>query len=117
MISVTGGDLSMDQMRFDSSPGRGANYLTQTGGSVRISNSALLTPPGAGVPAAFVLTNSPRNAISNVDLNGWGGAIPPTALPRVAISTSYANDAAAAAGGVEIGQEYRNGSIRMVRVA
>ena len=31
-------------------------------------------------------------------------------------SPSYANDAAAAAGGVEIGQEYRNGSVRQARV-
>ena len=31
-------------------------------------------------------------------------------------SPSYANDAAAAAGGVAIGQEYRNGSVRQVRI-
>ena len=31
-------------------------------------------------------------------------------------SPSYANDAAAAAGGVLIGQEYRNGSVRQVRI-
>jgi len=115
MINVTGGNLSIDQMRFDSSVGRTTTYLTQTGGSVRVSNSAFVVPPGAG-GQAFSLTNSPRNAITNVDLNGWGGTIPPTALGRVSLSTSYANDAAAAVGGVEIGQEYRNGSIRMVRV-
>lgn len=34
----------------------------------------------------------------------------------LAASTSYANDAAAAAGGVAIGQRYRNGSVVQVRV-
>jgi hypothetical protein len=116
MIQVTSGALSMDQMRLDAAASKTDAYLVQTGGSVRVSNSAFLTPPVAGT-RAFVLTASPRNSIANVDLNGWDGTLPPTTLPRVAISTSYTNDAAAAAGGVEIGQEYRNGSIRMVRVA
>lgn len=30
---------------------------------------------------------------------------------------NYANDAAAAAGGVKVGQQYRNGSVVMVRVS
>jgi hypothetical protein len=38
-------------------------------------------------------------------------------LAALAASTSYASDAAAAAGGVAIGQLYRNGSAVMVRVA
>ncbi|MES2902687.1 MAG: hypothetical protein V4696_00735 [Pseudomonadota bacterium] len=37
--------------------------------------------------------------------------------PRLATIPNYANDAAAAAGGVEIAQVYRNGSVLMVRVA
>jgi hypothetical protein len=36
--------------------------------------------------------------------------------PALAASTSYTSDAAAAAGGVAIGQLYRNGSAVMVRV-
>lgn len=35
---------------------------------------------------------------------------------KLAASTSYANDAAAAAGGVAVGQRYRNGSVVQVRV-
>lgn len=35
---------------------------------------------------------------------------------RLASLPNYANDAAAAAGGVEIGELYRNGSVVMVRV-
>lgn len=38
------------------------------------------------------------------------------AYATLAASTSYANDAAASAGGVEIGFPYRNGSAIMVRV-
>lgn len=37
--------------------------------------------------------------------------------PWLAASTSYANDAAAAAGGVPIGGIYRNGSLMSIRVA
>jgi hypothetical protein len=37
-------------------------------------------------------------------------------LPMLAASTTYANDGAAAAGGVPIGGTYRNGSVVMVRV-
>lgn len=36
---------------------------------------------------------------------------------QLAQSTSYANDAAAAAGGVKIGQFYRDGSVVKVRVS
>jgi hypothetical protein len=38
-------------------------------------------------------------------------------LFQVYISTSYANDVAAAAGGVPIGQVYRNGNILQVRLS
>jgi hypothetical protein len=47
----------------------------------------------------------------SVDANG---RLTVNALPG---STSYANDAAAAAGGVAVGQVYRNGSVMMIRVA
>ncbi len=36
--------------------------------------------------------------------------------PTLASSTSYANDAAAAAGGVPVGGFYRNGSVVQVRI-
>ena len=39
------------------------------------------------------------------------------ASAKLATSTSYANDAAAAAGGVKVGQYYRNGSVVQVRVS
>lgn len=37
--------------------------------------------------------------------------------PNLPTSTSYANDAAAAVGGVEIGEFYRNGSVVQCRIA
>jgi len=39
------------------------------------------------------------------------------ALSALQASTTYANDAAAAAGGIGVGQLYRNGSAVMIRVA
>ncbi len=75
MISVTGGALSLEQMRFDSSAGRTADYLTQTGGSVRVSNSAFIAAPGAG-GKAFNLTDAVANSITDVELNGWAFTAP-----------------------------------------
>ena len=43
-----------------------------------------------------------------------GGTI---TMPALQASTTYANDAAAATGGVAIGQLYRNGSVIQIRVA
>ena len=49
-------------------------------------------------------------------VNGAYGVLP-LAGGKLQTTTSYANDAAAAAGGVAIGQLYRNGSVVQVRVA
>jgi hypothetical protein len=43
-------------------------------------------------------------------------AVPLMALERLAGTTSYANDAAAAAGGVKVGAIYRNGSVIQIRI-
>lgn len=45
------------------------------------------------------------------------GALPASNITGLAALGNYANDTAAAAGGVPIGGMYRNGSILMVRVA
>jgi hypothetical protein len=78
MISVTGGDLSIDQVRFDGSTGRTSDYLTQTGGSVRVTNSAFIMPPAPGA-VAFRLIDDARNNISDIALNGWAFTAPGTA--------------------------------------
>jgi hypothetical protein len=49
-----------------------------------------------------------------VNLLLWIGGTPNG--PNLAAAPSYANDAAAAAGGVAIGSFYRNGSVIQVRV-
>jgi hypothetical protein len=46
----------------------------------------------------------------------WGGKMDTTLFQVLAVGPSYANDTAAAAGGVAIGDPYRNGSTVMVRV-
>jgi hypothetical protein len=125
VITVASGALNMDQMRFDNAASRSDAYLVQTGGSVRVNNSVFLTPPVGGT-RAFVLTDSAFNAIKNVAFNTWlftapgplgqydipGGYL----LSALPASTTYASDAAAAAGGVAVGQLYRNGSVVQIRV-
>jgi hypothetical protein len=54
--------------------------------------------------------------LDNIFWNGWKVDLPTGKNNWLPSQPSYANDAAAAAGGVPIGVEYRNGSIRMVRV-
>jgi len=46
-----------------------------------------------------------------------GSAQNPVVLPSLAATTSYANDSAAASGGVKVGQIYRNGSVLQIRVS
>lgn len=60
------------------------------------------------------------NLLADTDLNvpfsGTAMVAENIRSPQLAASASYANDAAAAAGGVVVGQFYRNGSVVNVRV-
>tara|TARA_R110000868_G_scaffold408667_1_gene692128 strand:- start:353 stop:2689 length:2337 start_codon:yes stop_codon:yes gene_type:complete len=67
---------------------------------------AVLRVPAATITQAWAA----RSALS---IQPTGG---PIKLEGVQASTSYANDAAAAAGGVGVGQVYRNGSVVQVRI-
>ena len=79
---------------------------------------------GTGAPATVATTGGSGNgaatfnvtwtALTTLSLQPSGGAL---RLPGIPASTSYANDAAAATGGVPVGQLYRNGSVLQVRVA
>lgn len=65
-----------------------------------------VTPNGAVVPATAILIKNDKSATL------YGSVL----LPSLQASTTYANDAAAAAGGVAVGQFYRNGSVVQIRV-
>lgn len=65
----------------------------------------------------FINTDNSNLVMVSMKLNGTGRVdIAKPASATLAASTSYANDAAAAAGGVAIGDFYRNGSVVQVRV-
>ena len=91
---------------------------------VRRGWSSAATPPATGTfPAISVaggtlgsglVLNLTWTAQTTLALQPSGG---PITLPGVRVSTTYANDAAAATGGVAIGQLYRNGSVIQIRVA
>jgi hypothetical protein len=70
-------------------------------------------------------SDQPGNYLGPLSLKaGWSvvGVLPSTTIatrtvmPALQTSTTFANDAAAAAGGVAVGQLYRSGSAVMVRV-
>ncbi len=69
----------------------------------RIQGSGGLGTPGTGIIDVF----SSRFTVNAPDIRMAG----------IQASTSYANDAAAAAGGVAVGGMYRNGSVLQIRVA
>jgi hypothetical protein len=83
----------------------------------------------ASGPLISAVTNSSFSSIGQLSLqpsHAWTFPLPsgltqksysPIANFQLPTSTSYANDAAAAAGGVLVGELYRNGSAVMVRVA
>ena len=83
----------------------------------RVQMSASSSLPVGGIRARvipqFLVINQTWTERSVLSLQKDGGAI---TLPGVQASTSYANDAAAAAGGVAVGQVYRNGSVVQVRI-
>ena len=72
------------------------------------TNNFLIDTDGAGGLRIRKKSDGSGGVILTVDSAGR------VAIP---IMTSYANDAAAAVGGVAIGQLYRNGSVVQVRVA
>ena len=74
-------------------------------------------------PLISMVTNNPLSSIGNVNLDpgaAWTYSLPAgqggLSWPTLRNAASYANDAAAAAGGVPIGVLYRNGSAVQVRV-
>ena len=71
------------------------------------TNNFRIDTDGAGGFRVRRKSDGSGGTILTVDSSGRVG---------LAVMTTYANDAAAAAGGVAIGQLYRNGSVVQVRV-
>jgi len=109
-------------------PGTGtwtAPLIMQNGASnLQINNVDVI---GFGASGTAVQYNSDQagNYLGPLSLKaGWSvvGTLPATTIatrtvmPALRASTTYANDAAAAAGGVGVGQLYRNGSAVQIRV-
>ena len=83
----------------------GWSYANAGETDLMVTNNGLsvYTVSGTGVPSS-----SPIFTVSGV------GAV---TLPALKTSASYSNDAAAATGGVAVGQLYRNGSVVQIRIS
>lgn len=95
-----------------------AAITAQGGGTALTGNNLTLTGQASGSPVLVTANGLDTNIDIDYATKGSGkhvftsGAVQ---IPRL-LTDNYANDAAAAAGGVLVGQTYRNGSIVMVRV-
>ena len=88
--------------------------LAGGGSNIYIGASGAIDATAAGESNNFRLGN---NAINLMRATGINTGAPAFFLDWLPASTTYANDAAAATGGVGVGQLYRNGSALQVRVA
>jgi hypothetical protein len=95
-------------------PNVGSNTLINGTGLIYLGASGAIDAATATENNTFRLGNHATNLMRATAINT---ASPQFFLDWFAGSTSYANDAAAAAGGVQINQVYRNGSAMMCRVA
>ena len=121
----SGGDTGSDFAFYSVDDGSGlhgqvlllnrATALATFGGSVLVNGSGIAYGTGPGSNAiAFKWTSSFQAALY-VDGQNEGNIVT-NLRAGLAFQPSYANDAAAAAGGVSIDQLYRNGSVVQVRV-
>jgi hypothetical protein len=93
-------------------------YTVKDGGYNCATNNITLTPPSGLIDgkASFVMKINGMAVTYHFDgTNYWITHIALPALGQLPGSTSYSNDAAAAASGVAIGDEYLNGSLVMMR--
>lgn len=92
-----------------------AVYVTGNGGTLRIAGLA-----AADMVVADIYAQSGVDVTWGAPAITGGAGWSQTGLKRLAYATApgnYANDSAAAAGGVAVGEVYRNGSVLMVRVS
>ena len=115
MISVTGGSLFLSDTLLDASGPRTDTYISLTGtGALRMRDCDFPQAAGAGGRG---VSGGAGNfvALADVSWNGWAVNLPTGANNWLPVS-AYANDTAAAAGGVGIGQLYRIGNAVQVRI-
>jgi hypothetical protein len=94
-----------------------SNVLSTGSGNLYLAAgaaSSTIDAATAGESNTFRLGN---NTVNVMRATGINTATPKFFLDWFPTSTTYANDAAAATGGVAVGQIYRNGSVMMCRVA
>lgn len=95
-------------------PNVGSSTLINGTGLIYLGASGAIDAAAATENHTFRLGNHPTNLIRATGINT---ATPKFFLDWLPSSTSYANDVAAKAGGVDIGQIYRNGSAVQICVA
>lgn len=106
---------------FAGQTGEGADpaiAATFTGAAIRLANQHIISSRNAADSADLVILecNSSNQAVVARTAAGFRVATTTIFLQGMSGTSSYANDAAAAAGGVAIDQVYRNGSVLQVRV-
>lgn len=94
-------------------PAVASTTLTTGTGNILIGVTAAIDTPTAGTSNTFALGNHATNLMRATAINT---AAPAFFLDWLPGSTTFANDAAAAVGGVAVGQVYRNGSVVQVRI-
>lgn len=108
---------------FYSSGNRGIFGISGTnyGGDFSSSSSYAIRMGGANGITYTMEGSNGRNAINIMDSTNTYGVLKLKNDSRIIMevlknSTTYANDVAAAAGGVEVGELYRNGSVVQIRL-
>ena len=106
---------------FAGQTGEGANPATAatfSSAAIRLGNQHIISSRNAADSADLVILecNSSNQAVVARTAAGFRVANTTIFLQGMSGTASYANDAAAAAGGVAIDQVYRNGSVIQVRV-
>jgi hypothetical protein len=107
-------------------PARTVAAIAETVNGRLVVNDLTVSASGGPTtgPLISMVTNHSLSSIGNVNLDpgaAWTFSLPAgqggLSWPTLRNAASYANDAAAAAGGVAVSHLYRNGSAVMVRVA
>jgi hypothetical protein len=108
-----GAALTTGQSNLILGPMVGSTTLATGAGNILIGVTAAIDTPGAADSHTFALGDHATNLMRATGINT---ATPAFFLDWIPGSTTFANDAAAAIGGVLVGQIYRNGSALQCRI-